>query len=112
MGEGCVTLNGSLSVFFEDTVLIAPPTTMTGAQVQSYGSDVSYPAIIQQGARRITTTGGKEVDSTVQVLIPGRVQVDPRSRITLPSGFVPNQPPILAVAPLKFQDLDHTMVAC
>jgi hypothetical protein len=107
-----MTLNGSLNVFFEDTVLIAAPSGMTGAQVYTYGSDVSYPAIIQQGAKRITTSGGKEVDSNVQIYIPDRVFVDPRSRITLPAGFVPNQPPILAVTPLKFQDLDHTMVAC
>jgi hypothetical protein len=42
---------------------------------------------------------GREMNSNVRVIIPDRVLIDPRDRITLPTGWVPNQPPILAVRP-------------
>lgn len=105
-----MTLNGALLVFFEDTLTIEPYTGMSGAQVPTYGAGVNYPTLIQSGARRLRDSNGKEIDSNVQAIIPDRVFVDPRSRVTLPSGFVPQQPPIVGVAQTKFQDLDSTMV--
>lgn len=105
-----MTLNGALLTFMEDTVLIAPLTGETAARVKSYGADVSYPAQIELGIRKVRDQGGRETDSNVTVRIPDRVFVPVTSRVTLPTGFVPQQPPIVGVQFVKFQDLDHTEV--
>lgn len=110
MGEGRVTFNGSLLFAFEDTVTIEPFASITSAQVISYGSAVTYSALVQRGAKRVINQQGREVISNVQVIIPERVAVDQRSRLTLPAGFVPLQPPILGVEPLKGLGMDHTVV--
>jgi hypothetical protein len=78
--------------------------------VQTFGTAVSYAALIQRGAKRVIGPQGREVISNIQVYIPERVHIDQRSRVTLPTGFVPNQPPILGIEPLKGLGLDHTAV--
>lgn len=105
-----MTFAASLESLMEDTVTIEPFSALTGGQVASYGAAVTYVAVIEGGAQRIVGADGREVISTVRVIIPERVAVDTRSRITLPSGFTPQQPPILKVEPLKGLGLDHTRV--
>ncbi len=99
----------SLKSLMRDTVTIAPFTSMTSAQVFSYGIPVTYRCLIERGARRTVGNDGREVVSTVQVTIPERVFIDQRSRITLPAGFVPQTPPILNVTHAKNLGLDHTV---
>ena len=106
-----MTWNPALSSFFEDTITVEAFVSETAARVQTFGSAVTYRALIQRGAKRvISATSGREVMSNVQVTIPERVSIDQRSRVTLPAGFVPNQPPILGVEPLKGLGMDHTQV--
>lgn len=105
-----MTFDTSLLFAFEDTVTYEPPTTQTAAQVQSFGAPVTYSALIQRGARRTIGPSGREIVSNVQVIIPDRVAIDQRGRVTLPAGFVPLQPPIVGVEPLKGLGMDHTMV--
>ena len=105
-----MTFNSALTDLFEDTITIEPFSALDSAQGMTYGSAVTYPALIQQGARRTIGPTGREIISNVQVFIPERVAVDTRSRVTLPAGFVPLQPPIVGMEPLKGQGLDHTMV--
>lgn len=105
-----MTFDSSLLTFFEDTVTIEPFSAISSAQVITYGSAVTYSALVQRGAKRVIGPQGREVISSVQVIIPDRVAVDQRSRLTLPTGFVPLQPPILGVEPLKGQGMDHTIV--
>lgn len=95
---------------FEDTITIEPYSAETGARAQSFGSSVTYRAIVQRGARRVIGRDGREVISNVQVTIPERVAIDQRSRVTLPTGFVPLRPPIIGVEPLKGLGLDHTVI--
>lgn len=102
----------SLKSLMKDTVTIEPFSSMTGAQVPSYGAAVTYRCLIERGARRVVGADAREVVSTVQVIIPERVFVNSRDRLTLPTGFVPNQPPILNVTHAKNLGLDHTVVAC
>ena len=105
-----MTFNTALLFGFEDTVTVEPYSSMTRAQVFSYGTSVTYRALIQRGAKRVVNSQGREVISNVSVTIPERVHIDQRSRVTLPSGFVPNQPPIIGIEPLKGLGMDHTMV--
>ena len=105
-----MTFDNALLFAFEDQVSIEPFSAISSAQVITYGTAVTYAALIQRGARRVIGPGGREVISNVQVIIPDRVHVDQRSRLTLPSGFVPQTPQILSVEPLKGLGMDHTMV--
>jgi hypothetical protein len=105
-----MTFPTDLLDMFEDTITIEPFSAETGARVQSWGAAVTYNALIQRGARRTIGRDGREVVSNVQVIIPERVTVDPRSKVTLPSGFAPQTPPILGVEPLKGLNLDHTVI--
>lgn len=105
-----MTFDSSLLEFFEDTITIEPFSSETAARVQSFGASVTYRALIQRGAKRVISQSGREVISNIQVTIPERVHVDQRSRVTLPTGFVPLQPPIIGVEPLKGLGFDHTAV--
>lgn len=105
-----MTFADALLFAFEDEITVEPFVSMTGAQVFSYGTAVTYPALIQRGAKRVVNSQGREVISNVNVTIPERVHIDQRSRVTLPSGFVPNQPPIIGIEPLRGLGMDHTML--
>jgi hypothetical protein len=105
-----VTFASSLLFGFEDEVTVEPFAALSVGQAYTYGTAVTYQALIQRGAKRVTNPQGREVISNVSVIIPERVHIDQRSRVTLPSGFVPNQPPIIGIEPLKGLGMDHTVV--
>lgn len=105
-----MTFHSALLFGFEDTVTVEPYASMTGAQMQTYGSSVTYRALIQRGAKRVVNSAGREVISNVSVTIPERVHIDQRSRVTLPTGFVPNQPPIIGIEQLKGLGMDHSVL--
>lgn len=106
-----MTFDSSLLSLMEDEVTIEPFSAIDSTQAITFGAPVTYAALIQRGAKRVINQQGREVISNVQVYIPDRVHVDQRSRLTLPAGFVPQQPQILAVEPAKALGLDHTMVS-
>lgn len=105
-----MTFDPSLESLLFDSVTIEPYSTQTPGQARSYGSAVTYPAMIQRGAKRIIGADGREIVSNIQIYIKERVHVDQRSRVTLPTGYVPNQPPIIGVEPLIGLNMDHTAV--
>ncbi len=106
-----MTLDASLYSFLEDEVTIEPFVSLSQAQVASYGPAVTYPAqVLPYSEKVIDPRNGREVRSTAQIIIPERLAIDHRSRITLPAGFSPNQPPIMAVRPIKGLGLDHTSI--
>lgn len=103
-----MTFDSSLLQFYEDEITVEPFSAETSARVRSYGSAVTYKALLQQGAKRVISNAGSEVVSNIQAMIPERVHIDQRSRVTLPTGFVPNQPPILGVRFTKGLGMDCT----
>jgi hypothetical protein len=105
-----MTLDSSLLSLMEDVVIIEPYTGQDSEQAATYGTAVSYPAQVLAWSERIIMPGGREVRSTAAVIIPDRIPLDTRSRITLPAGFNPNQPPIMAVQPMRGLTLDHTRI--
>lgn len=107
-----MTFDGSLLEFFADTVAVEPYSSQTSAQAPSYGASVTYRALVEGGLERQINVGGRLVRSSTKVTIPDRVFVDARSRLTLPAGFTPSQPPIYAVTHLKGLGLDHTVLDC
>ena len=101
--------DSALEELLFETVTLEPFTGYTGAsQVQGYGAAVTYKAQVLPFAKKMVDSQGKEFDSNGRVVIPERVAVDPRSRLTLPAAFTPNQPPIRLVRPVLGLDLDHT----
>lgn len=105
-----MSLDSSLNGLMFDTVTIEPFSSETAARAVTYGTAVTYNAQVTRGFSRVTNREGREVTSTVQVVIPNRVNIDSRSRITLPSDFVPRTPPIQTVETFKGLGLDHTVV--
>jgi len=105
--------DGALDELMFETVTIAPFTSYSGAtQVPAYGTAVTYRAQVLPYSQQQTDKQGKEFVSSARVIIPERVAVDERSKITLPAGFVPNTPPIRIVRPVKGLDMDHTEIIC
>lgn len=107
-----MTMDPGMLELMTDTVTIEPYVSQTSAQVATYGAAVTYQAQVLPWVERVITPAGREVRSTTAVIIPERVAVDPRSRLTLPAGFSPNQPPILGVQPIKGLGLDNTKLLC
>jgi hypothetical protein len=107
--------DGSCLSLMTDEVTIEPFAAETSARVRTYGAAVTYRAAIVQETERLLKTSGDravEVVSKTQVIIPNRVAVDERDRITLPSGFSPQAPQIQGVRQVGGGGLglDHTVV--
>ena len=78
----------------------------------TYGADVEYAGMIEQRARLVRDTQGREVVSTTQVYVATTDEIKPDARVTL-TGFSPPQPPIINVA--RFSDeagASHVEVYC
>jgi hypothetical protein len=105
-----MTLNSSMLALMEDRITIEPYTGTNSQQAPTYGTAVTYQAQVLPFVERVILAGGREVRSTTSVIIPDRLFIDQRSRITLPAGIVPQQPPILGVQPLRGLALDHTRI--
>lgn len=107
-----MTLDSTMLGLMEDTVLIEPFQSLSSSQAPTFGTGVTYAAQVLPYSQDLLDANGKEWKSMARVIIPERVAVDVRSRITLPAGFVPNQPPIRQVRPIKGLSLDHTEIIC
>lgn len=107
-----MTLDSTMLTLLEDSITIEPFSSLSSSQAPSYGTAVTYAAQVLPYSERGIDAQGKEWKSVARVIIPERVAVDIRSRITLPAGFVPNQPPIRSVRPIKGLSLDHTEILC
>ena len=105
-----MTFDLALAEFQYDQITIEPWTGFNSVQAATYGAAVTYAAQVFPWVERVINREGREVKSQAKVVIQERLQIDPRSRITLPSGFAPNQPPILAIRPNLGVGLDHTEV--
>lgn len=105
-----MSLDPTMLTLMEDTVTIEPFQGYDYQQAPSYGPAVSYPAQVLPWSERVIDAQGREIRSTARVIIPDRLAIDTRSRITLPAGFEPNQPPIRGLRPLRGLNLDHTEI--
>lgn len=65
--------------------------------VVTYADAVSVQARVSGRLRVVTTPTGEERVSTVSVYLKDPIGVTVRDRVTLPAGWTPAQPPILAV---------------
>ena len=93
-------MDAALLELFPDTITIEPFSSMSVSQAITYGAAVTYAANVSSEWSKSIGRSGTELSSGVRVIIPDRVHIDPRDRVTLPTGWVPNQPPIKSVRPV------------
>lgn len=114
-----MTWDDRLDSFLEDEITIEPPTTMSQSQAHSYAAAVTYAAQVLPWVERVITpvgagggrnSEGRETRSAGVVRIKERVSIDPRSRLTLPAGWTPRQPPILGIRPMQGAGLGLTEI--
>lgn len=109
-----MTLDSTLLSLMADTITIEPFTSLSSAQVPSYGAAVTYNAqVLPWTGRSIIGRDGREFVPAARVILEGRVSIDARSRVTLPSDMLiagTRQPPIRAVqpGPANNLSLDYT----
>lgn len=110
-----MVFDSAMNDLFPDEVTIEPYSSNSVTQEFSYGAAVLYKAQITSEWSKSVGKDGRALKSSTVILIPERVHIDPRDRITLPSGWVPNQPPIISSKPVggvSAIGLDHTEIRC
>lgn len=106
-----MTFDATLTELMTDSIAIEPWSSQDADLKPTYGASVAYEnALVEMHSDRYLDGEGREFRSSVRVIIPERVQVDLRSRVTLPTGFVPLTPPLRAVFAHKGLGLDHTVL--
>lgn len=103
-----MTFDSSLDDLLNETITIEPWSSQDADLKPTFGASVSYPAFIELVEKHFTDADGRQFTSHARAIIEDRVFVDLRSRVTLPAGFVPRQPPLRAVLSSKGLGLDHT----
>lgn len=83
--------------FMADTVTLEPCTGHSVSGAPTYGTAVSYSAYIEMKNRIIVDRNGREVTARGRVFLGTATVININDRITLPTGTIPLQPPIIAV---------------
>lgn len=89
--------------FFElmpDTITIEPPDgTFTDRGQPNYGAAVSYPCRIEPVSGEVIVRGqsGEERKAAWKIYVGTTSALNPTGRLTLPTGFDPQQPPFYAI---------------
>lgn len=104
-------MDAELADMFPATVGHTPYSSQDSYGEAAYGSNTNYPAKIDGRQRVIRDVQGRLVNASYTVIFGQYVDVGVKDKITLPSGYTPQTPPILQVA--KHTDMDgnhHTTV--
>lgn len=105
-----MTFDSTLDELLTDTITIEPWVSQDADLKPAFGAAVEYPAHVEMKTKQHIDADGRQFISGVQVLIRERLSIDLRARVTLPSGFVPQQPPLRAIVAHKGLGLDHTLL--
>lgn len=77
----------------------------------TFGSGTAYRAQVSGQNRLVWDTSGKQVLSSLRVIFAQYIAINPKDRLTLPSGYPVLTPPILAVELWQNDEgQDHTTV--
>ena len=79
------------------TVSVAPFASDDKYGAPTYGTAVDYDAAIEQKVRQVRDFNGQERVSTTRVFLNTVTAISPKDKLTLPSGFTPQTPPIISV---------------
>lgn len=79
------------------SITVEPYAAQDEYGTESYGAAVTYKAHIQGKTIKKISFSGEERVSNFQCYLNTATAISPRDRVTLPSGYSPQQPPIIAV---------------
>jgi len=79
-------------------ITVAPYSSQDRYGAPTFGTAVSYTALVQQKVRQVRDLAGEERVSMVTVYVNTTTAITPRDKLTLPAGFTPQTPPIISVA--------------
>ncbi len=83
--------------FMNDTVTIEPLLSKDGYGLPTYDVAISYQCKIDGATKQRVTVEGVERAVNAMIYLPDAPIIGPLDRLTLPVGFVPQQPPIIRV---------------
>lgn len=92
-----MTIDAALLDLLPDTVNIAPYSSIDQHGTVTYGANVEYQARVEGRVRMVRDPEGNERVSTVTVYLASSPGISPKDRLTLPAGYTPSQPRIIAV---------------
>lgn len=99
-----VTIIDDFSDLMVHTILIAPRTGQSSYGKPTYGADVSLDGRIMRKVKKVVTDSGEERMSDRTVVLALARSVSILDRVTLPTGFDPLVPPIVAVRKFVAED--------
>ncbi len=79
------------------SVTIEPWVSQSVSGVPSYGTGVAYACYISMQNRVVVDSQGREVVARGRVIMNTATIIGVKDRITLPTGYVPTNPPIIAI---------------
>lgn len=104
-------MDAALQELCNQTVTHTPWTGQNGSGEPQFGSATSYKAQVSGQNKLVYDSQGKQVLSSLRVILVSYVAVNPKDKITLPSGYPVLAPPILAVELWQNEEgQDHTTV--
>lgn len=93
-------MEAELLELMPQTIVVEPPAgTYTGRGKANFGAAVSYPCSIQpvEGEEIIRGPKGEERVASWRIFVGTTTKISPESRLTLPAGYTPQQPPFFSV---------------
>lgn len=97
-----MTLPEPLKSMCRHTISVEPVSGTSSKGGKAYGDAVTYTARIVGKRQIVKNAEGIDVLSTTTIYVAHDVQIDPKSRVTLPAGSFPSgsssQPPIQSVS--------------
>lgn len=100
-----------LEEFCISTIGIEPYAGQDEYGDPSFGASVFYQGRIEIKNRMIRDAKGQERVSMGKIFLQTQTVISPKDRITLPSGYSPTNPEILAVYPVQADEgIDHIVV--
>jgi hypothetical protein len=92
-----VAFESEYADWFNDTISIAPQTGLNDFGEDAYGPVVNYSALVVGKTRMARNLQGEDIVSMVQCYLSAVLSLTTRDKLTLPSAFMPNTPPIISI---------------
>ena len=100
-----------LELMADSITIEAPDGTYSDRGQPNYSAGVSYPCRIEPEKGDVISrmASGEERRAVWHLYVGTTTTINPESRITLPSGFTPQQPPIVACGRQADETAAHHM---